>query len=139
YFHAGNSTVVRLTNEGVGSRYLFADAIMVCNSNRAAWSLSSLPESRRHEGRGTGLAVSSYPNPFHTSTAIAVEGASTPGTSLYIVDVRGRCVAQLRAAVTGAGRLMTQFDGRDLPSGVYFCLLGEGRDKSVAHKIVLLR
>ncbi|MCR4438095.1 MAG: family 10 glycosylhydrolase [bacterium] len=139
FFHAGSRPVVRLTNEGVGSRYLFTDAIMLCNSNRAAWFLSSVPESQNRRVRGSGLAVSSYPNPFHATAAIAVEGASPDGTSLSIVDVQGRCVAQLRGGLTGGGRWMAHFDGRNLPSGVYFCLLGEGSDKSVVHKMVLVR
>ncbi len=138
---AGIHPVVRLTNEGVGSRFLFADAIMLCNSNRAAFSFSSVCSGQHRAPRGVRLEVSSYPNPFQATAAIEIEthGDAPAATALQIVDVQGRCVVQLHPAFGKTNRGIVHFDARSLPSGVYFCLLGEGSQKSVVHKMLLLR
>ncbi|MDZ7270510.1 MAG: family 10 glycosylhydrolase [candidate division KSB1 bacterium] len=136
---AGSSPVVRLTNESVGTRYLFADAVMLCNSNRAARLEAGARRSKGTQTSGTRFTLSSYPNPFRESTAIALQGGAPEGTLLCIVDVQGRCVARVQVKGGEGGSRTVRFHAGDLPSGIYFCLPGEPGKEAVVHKMVLLR
>jgi hypothetical protein len=70
-----------------------------------------------------------YPNPFNPTTTIRYRIAGTAGgaapagrsdVSLRVYDVLGREVAVLVEEVQGAGEYAVRFDGRRLPSGVYY-------------------
>jgi uncharacterized lipoprotein YddW (UPF0748 family) len=71
-----------------------------------------------------------YPNPFNPTTTIRYRIAGSAGggaapagrsdVSLRVYDVLGREVAVLVEEVQGAGEYAVRFDGRRLPSGVYY-------------------
>ena len=57
---------------------------------------------------------------------------------LTVYDVRGRSVAVLADRAFGAGEHTVLFDGRDLPSGVYFYRLqADGYDRTL--KMIMLK
>ena len=79
-----------------------------------------------------------YPNPFNPTTTIGYRIAKAGPASLKIYDVMGRVVATLVDDVKAAGSYTVQFDGKDLPSGVYAYELRAGSFTSV-NKMTLIK
>lgn len=67
-----------------------------------------------------------FPNPFNPETTIEVDLAQDGYASLTVYDVLGQQVAQPLAGNLARGRYSVLFNGRDLPSGVYFYQLNAG-------------
>ncbi len=86
---------------------------------------------------GTELGLAS-PNPFNPQTSIAFVLAADAHVRLTVYDVRGRAVAVPADQAFGAGEHTVLFDGRDLPSGVYFYRLqADGYD--LTRKMIMLK
>lgn len=92
-----------------------------------------------------GFSLSqNYPNPFNPTTKINYEIRinNYEFVSLKIFDALGREVAvlvnQKQSASGGAGRYEVEFDGSNLPSGVYFYKLEVGSYEQVK-KMMLLK
>ena len=86
---------------------------------------------------GTELGQAS-PNPFNPRTGIAFVLAADAHVRLTVYDVRGRAVAVPADRAFGAGEHTVLFDGRDLPSGVYFYRLqADGYDHT--RKMIMLK
>ena len=68
------------------------------------------------------LTVQAHPNPFNPSTVITFTLPEAAAVSLEVFDPAGRRVRTLREAESTlcAGTHSIPFDGRDLPSGMYF-------------------
>jgi hypothetical protein len=96
-----------------------------------------------HGRNGPGLRI--YPNPSHgraiTIEPIGAGAGTTPGTSLEVIDLRGRTLAILEAE-RGAGRTAFRWDarvrGRALPAGVYFLTVRGGGLPPARARVVLL-
>lgn len=90
--------------------------------------------------------MQNYPNPFNPSTTIkftipSVETlyrASLQQTKLVVYDILGREIKTLLNKPMQSGEYEIEFDGSDLPSGVYFYRLASG-NFSETRKMVLLR
>jgi photosystem II stability/assembly factor-like uncharacterized protein len=67
-----------------------------------------------------------YPNPFNPMTTINYQLSMSSHVSLKIYDVLGREVATLVSRDESAGYKSVKYDGRKLPSGVYFYRLETG-------------
>jgi hypothetical protein len=67
-----------------------------------------------------------YPNPFNPVTKIQYTIASRQRTIVSVFDLLGREVATLVDEVKQPGAYTVEFDGSDLPSGVYLCRLQAG-------------
>lgn len=67
-----------------------------------------------------------FPNPFNPETTIEVELAQDGPALLTVFDVLGQEVARPFAGNYPQGRYNVLFNGRDLPSGVYFYQLQAG-------------
>jgi hypothetical protein len=85
-----------------------------------------------------------YPNPFNPGTTIrfAASPSAAPVT-LAIYDAAGRLVVSLVDGENTAGPRSVQWDGKDgdgreTPTGVYFCRLSSG-GRTLSRKLVLLR
>ena len=61
-----------------------------------------------------------YPNPFNPTTRIKYQVASIERVSLKVYDILGREVKTLLNKPMQPGSYEVEFDGSDLPSGVYF-------------------
>ena len=64
-----------------------------------------------------------YPNPFNPSTKIKFDITKLSDVKLVVYDILGREVATLVTERLKPGTYEVDFDGRELPSGVYFCKL----------------
>ncbi len=91
---------------------------------------SELPEAFRLQ--------QNYPNPFNPETTIEFALAGAEETVLTIYDALGRQVAEIVNETLPAGTYRVQFDGRGLPSGVYFYSLDAG-DHHSSRSMLLLK
>jgi hypothetical protein len=79
-----------------------------------------------------------YPNPFNPTTELRFDLANPGQTTLRIYDMLGREVATLVDGQRAAGSYSVAFDGRDLPSGLYFARLTSGANTQVG-KLMLIK
>ena len=79
-----------------------------------------------------------YPNPFNPSSKINFKIAETAFTSLKVYDVLGNEVTTLVDKELSAGEYEFEFDGKYLPSGIYFYQLN-ARNYVQTRKMVLLK
>nr|MBP7310342.1 T9SS type A sorting domain-containing protein [Candidatus Cloacimonadota bacterium] len=89
------------------------------------------------------VSISSYPNPFQTSTSIKFELPETMPVNLDIYNLKGQKVRSLYSGLKTSGSHSLAWDGRDnenhlLPSGTYLLRLKQG-DRSLTRKLLLLR
>jgi len=79
-----------------------------------------------------------YPNPFNPTTQISYQIPEKSKVSLKVYDILGRELLTLVNAEQNVGHYLVNFDGHDLPSGIYFYTLFT--DKFVqTHKMLLLK
>jgi photosystem II stability/assembly factor-like uncharacterized protein len=72
-----------------------------------------------------------YPNPFNPSTTISFDLPEQSVVTVKVFDVLGREVRTLLSQHKEPGRHYVSFDGRGLPTGVYFYSLHAGRFSAV--------
>jgi hypothetical protein len=84
-------------------------------------------------------ALRNYPNPFGGETTLCfhLEREAVVGLNLY--NVEGRLVRSLlRGQPLAEGVHRIEYDGSELPSGVYFCRLSAG-DVTLTRRMLRLR
>jgi len=67
-----------------------------------------------------------YPNPFNPLTRIRYDVPQRSFVRIAVYDILGREVAVLVNEEKGAGSYEVEFNGLNLPSGVYFYRMGAG-------------
>ena len=82
--------------------------------------------------------MQNYPNPFNPSTTISYELAKSGYVSLIVYDALGREITRLVNCNENAGAYSVNFDGNNLPSGIYFYRL-TANGKNGIKKMILLR
>jgi len=79
-----------------------------------------------------------YPNPFNPSTKISWQSPVSSHQTLKVYDILGNEVATLVNEYKSAGKYEVEFNGEELPSGVYFYQLRTGSFVETK-KMLLLR
>ncbi len=79
-----------------------------------------------------------YPNPFNPSTTIKYSTARATHVKLIIYDALGRIIKTLVDGEKATGNYTVNFDGSNLPSGVYFYQIKAG-DFIETRKMLLLK
>ncbi len=79
-----------------------------------------------------------YPNPFNPTTKIKYQLPILTNVRLSVYDVLGREIKVLVNQEKPAGSYEVEFDGANLPSGVYFCRM-EADKYSDTKKLLLLK
>ena len=80
-----------------------------------------------------------YPNPFNPSTKIQFDLTRAGDVSLRVYDITGREAAVILANETlNAGAHVVEFDGSNLPSGVYFYRM-QAEGQQLTHKMMLIK
>ncbi|MGD9487778.1 MAG: T9SS type A sorting domain-containing protein [Calditrichaceae bacterium] len=72
-----------------------------------------------------------YPNPFNPETTIEFELKSASGVELSVYNILGQKIATLLDKNMNAGLHKLQFDGKNLPSGLYFYRLKAGTQEFI--------
>lgn len=68
-----------------------------------------------------------HPNPFNASTVIKFQLPTIHNVTLMVFNILGEEIATLVNEEKPAGVYEVKFDGRNLPSGVYFYRLQAGK------------
>lgn len=79
-----------------------------------------------------------YPNPFNPATRIKFDLSKSSEIKLCVYDLTGREVNRIASGFTKAGTYSTDFNGSNLPSGVYFCKLTT-QNSSQTIKLMLIK
>ncbi len=82
--------------------------------------------------------MQNYPNPFNPTTAISYELSKNGFVTLRVYDALGREIRTLVDGSEAAGKHSVNFDGDQLPSGIYFYRL-TASGNSYVKKMVLIR
>ncbi len=77
------------------------------------------------------LKLTNYPNPFSSVTTIQFQTPSIATVTLLVFDQNGRKITELVNDVLPSGIHQVDFDGSDLPRGIYFYQLKVGNDSSI--------
>lgn len=140
YFNEGqNQKIVRLSNSGIGDQLVFADAMMLLNTNRPVELITTVKSKRGTEFIPNKFELhQNFPNPFNSDTTIRFSLLESDAVSLKVFNILGAEVANLVDEKLDAGQYSISFDGRDLVSGIYFYRIQTGSDYKIK-KMILVR
>ncbi|MCX6601954.1 MAG: C25 family cysteine peptidase [bacterium] len=79
-----------------------------------------------------------YPNPFNPRAELRFELSTAGRATLVVYDILGQEVATLVDGTFAPGSYQVSFDGRELPSGLYFARLISGANTQV-RKLMLVK
>lgn len=82
--------------------------------------------------------LGNYPNPFNSQTVITYEVGKAGHLKLFVYDVMGRETLLLKNEYQQPGVHDANFNGNDLPSGIYFYSL-EAAGTIIVRKMVLMK
>jgi hypothetical protein len=108
------------------------------------WLIRLAPEAVQVKVRadmpGDFELYQNYPNPANPTTTISytIPAGTQRAVSLRVYDVLGREVATLVDEAQGLGFKSVEFEGRNLPSGVYFYRLSSGNFTQI-RRLLLVR
>ena len=83
--------------------------------------------------------MNNYPNPFNPTTKISYFLGKNCQVTLTVYDIQGKLLQTLVKGKQNAGEHQIVFDGKDLPSGIYFYRMSTNSGWEKAGKMVLLR
>jgi hypothetical protein len=125
-----------------------ADGTSMVNTSQAGWEsyeydmtwcLSFEPSGVTEiDAPGTVVLSANHPNPFNPVTNISYELAAPQQVELVVFTVSGEKVATLVSGTQSAGIYTQQFDGSNLPSGIYFYRLTAG-EFSQTNRMLLVK
>ncbi len=78
-----------------------------------------------------------YPNPFNPKTVIRYSLSENRFTELKVFDAQGREAATLVNETQNAGNYEIEFNGNNLPSGIYFYRISAGNFETVRRMILI--
>jgi len=133
-------------------KFLLADAVMLMINRKLSpdvviTSIKVGDEDYDLSQPSSFLMLQNYPNPFNPSTKIKfsvpnslLSNQSVIGSvvSLKVFDVLGREIKTLLNEEMSSGEYEITFDGNNLASGIYYCVLRAG-DYSKSIKLVLMK
>ncbi|MBN1153984.1 family 10 glycosylhydrolase, partial [candidate division KSB1 bacterium] len=139
YFGSGmNKRILRLSNRAIVNRLLFADAIMLLNSNRMDYVNTGV-RINEEKIQPDGFRLNqNYPNPFNPETKISFYLDEPDHVRLKVYDLLGKEVVTLIDENVGAGDHAVVFRGGNLASGIYLYHL-TGNDLNACQKMLLIK
>jgi hypothetical protein len=84
------------------------------------------------------ILMQNYPNPFNPTTSVSYELVKKEYISLKVYNTLGREIITLASGYQIAGKHIVNFNGAQLPSGIYFYRLIAGGESAVK-KMILIR
>ncbi len=84
------------------------------------------------------ISLNNYPNPFNPTTMITYNLKEKDHVTLIVFDILGKEVAKLVDGMQTEGEYSINFDGSDLPSGMYIYQL-KGSNFNLSKKMLLLK
>lgn len=88
-------------------------------------------------GRQTHFKINqNYPNPFNPKTTITVDVKRAADFEVKVYDLVGTIITVLHKGALNEGTHRFEFNGTDLPSGLYFCEVQSDNDLEVMKMIL---
>jgi hypothetical protein len=140
-FVEGKGTTTEIQN------YTYVDDLFGVNSERLYYRLKQVDfngqfayssELEVNTPASSFNLFQNYPNPFNPTTVIKYAVAKLNHVSLIIYDSLGQQVQRLVDEVKNPGYYQAEFDGTNLPSGVYYYSLLSG-EYSATKKMTLIK
>ena len=103
-----------------------------------AWCLTITDDVAGSVSPNSVALLPNHPNPFNPVTTISYELAAPQQVELVVYNITGEMVTTLFAGTQAAGMHTQQFDGTDLPSGIYFYRLVSG-EFSQTNRMLLVK
>ncbi|MCU0371626.1 MAG: T9SS type A sorting domain-containing protein [Ignavibacteria bacterium] len=133
YFSGNNGLNWVQVNDGLGSNCVYSLYIF---NNYVFAGVAANSVYRRPLGELVGISGNettyeyslsqNYPNPFNPVTRISYSIQKQSVVSLKIFDNLGKEIRTIINELKNAGRFSAEFDGSELPSGIYYCRLQAG-------------
>lgn len=120
--------------DAAGSLVGLADPVNMCvrmNFDEDAWIASGIQSNGSEFG-----TVTNYPNPFNGTTTVSFSLANTQTVILNITDMTGKVIEVMNLGSLTAGNHVTEINGSNLASGVYYYTLTAGNN-SVTKKMII--
>ncbi len=133
-----NQKIIRLTNANIGNHILFADAIMLLNTNRPVKNSSGIDSKKKPQFPTDFELNQNFPNPFNPSTSIQFALTAADHILLKIYDIEGKEIATLIDEYKGMGQYTIDFSAQNLTSGLYFYKMQVG-NKSQTKKMLYVK
>ncbi|HMS33918.1 MAG TPA: T9SS type A sorting domain-containing protein [Ignavibacteria bacterium] len=83
------------------------------------------------------LLSQNFPNPFNPVTVISYRIAAGSFVSLKVFDILGNNIAELINEKQSPGSYVVNFDGTNMPSGIYFYTLNAGSFKETKRMLLI--
>lgn len=160
YWYVNTGKILKSSNDGLNWDLVFTNTISglhdICVSR-----VGTLPRSVyacRHDGTivkgntdinsSVNLILSevpdkfelkqNYPNPFNPTTKIIFNIRNSDNVSLNVYNQQGKLINELVKEYKTPGSYSVDFDGSNLPSGVYYCTV-QVEKESYTKKMLLLK
>ncbi len=107
---------------GTGTNNLNSVTVLKNNSTIADsfYNANFMPQPSQIDQPEVYQLLQNYPNPFNSTTRIRFNLFKPGNVKLIILDILGRTIVNLLDSYLPAGEFFSDFDGKNLPSGVYF-------------------
>jgi len=141
YFEQGEEKkIIRLTNENIGTRLVFADAVMLLNTNRIIDDPAGFGNAGSEKDwiPGGFMLGQNYPNPFNPVTIIPIRLPTSGHVAVDVFDTTGKLVDHVYHGRLTAGRHTFRFEANDLASGIYYYRLSAG-NKGLVKKMIVVK
>ena len=100
--------------------------------------VTNVPLSEENINPNQFYLYQNFPNPFNPTTTIKYEIPERSFVSIRVFDVLGNEITTLVNEEKPAGGFKVEFNGANLPSGIYFYILTAGEYNST-RKFILLK
>jgi uncharacterized lipoprotein YddW (UPF0748 family) len=116
-----NQRIARLTNENIGDKFIFADAIMILNTNRIVDPASAIkhPDNSFQNIPQEFVLGQNYPNPFNNTTVIPFTLNDSQWVKIDLYNVNGEKVRTLFSGQAVSGENKIRIDLTNMASGIY--------------------
>ncbi len=141
YLNKGDSQrIVWLNNENVGDKFVFADAIMILNTNRVLGPTSHVnnPDNYLENIPDEYILGQNYPNPFNNRTVIPFTLNDSQWVEIQLYNVNGEQVQTLYSGQTRPGENKIRVDLSHMASGIYLYGI-HSRNYNQYRKLILLK
>jgi len=131
-----DDTTITVFNDSLRQEFVFSVPFIVraVELDRQGWLLKDVAE----QSPQNYFLSQNYPNPFNGTTLIEFQIPRRSSVLLEIFNVLGQKVATVINDVRTMGRYTVEFDGSDLPSGIYVYRLSTPAT-SLLQKMLLIR
>jgi len=139
YFEAGSDQMIlKLTDTNLGSRLLFADAVMLVPVNRQIPQVTHVKKNSKIKIPNDFKLLPAYPNPFNAQTNIRFKLPHTSRVTIDIYNVLGQRIAKILNSRLQPGSYSIPWNAEEYSSGLYFYSI-RTNSQQAAGRVLLIK